>query len=132
MTDATPTSDLDVRGHIGRRLKLARENAGISRRDLARRVGTTADRLAGYERGTHRLTARRLFEIASILEKPVSYFFDDLPEEIGDARRAQFGNGDAAERLRETMALINAFYRIRDADMRRDVIRLLRGIASDL
>ena len=132
MSNATPTSEPEVRAHIGRRLKLAREQAGISRRDLARRVGTTAERLAGYERGTHRLTARRLFEIASILEKRVSYFFDDMPEEVGEARRVAPGNDAPADRLRETMALIAAFYRIPDAAMRRDVIRLLRGIATDL
>jgi len=132
LSSSSPPGEPAVRTHIGRRLKLARDTAGISRRELAQRVGTTAERLTGYERGTHRLTARRLFEIASILDKPVSYFFEDLPEQAARPGAPGVDAEVPAARLRETLELIAAFYRIPDAETRRDVIRLLRGIAVDL
>jgi hypothetical protein len=112
-------------------------------------------RIAGIEKGTERLTARRIFEIATATGKSVAYFFADLEpgngrvtmahddqetatgqgpsgEPRGDQAIAEAIHGGPVARLAETRALIAAFYSIADPSTRRDIIRLLRGIADDL
>jgi transcriptional regulator with XRE-family HTH domain len=122
-----------IHAHVGQRIKRAREQTGMSHRDLASRLGMAAARVAGFEAGTERLTARQIFEIATIMEKSVSYFFADLVSGSGQEADSvdDAALGGPAARLAETRALIAAFYRIPDSDTRRDIIRLLRGIAED-
>jgi transcriptional regulator with XRE-family HTH domain len=126
--------EADVHAHVGQRIKRARERAGLSHRELATRLGVTADHVARLEGGTERLTARRLFEIATIMGQSVSYFFADMEAGNGHGALADDdpAHGGPIGRLAETRELIAAFNRIPDADTRRDIIRLLRGIADDL
>jgi len=119
--------------HIGMQIKRARGAAGLSEQTLASKLDLPVARLAAIEEGTERLTARALFDIASILGRSVSYFFDDLAVEPAPVMTnvASMPVTQSA-RLAETNALIAAFYSIPDIDTRRDVIRLVRGIAEDL
>jgi transcriptional regulator with XRE-family HTH domain len=121
----------EVLARIGARLRQAREAAGLSQRELAGRVGGQAQRIECYELGRARLTARCLFTLAGALGRPVTWFFEGLPE-------AAVGLSDAAapalarpSRSNETHALIEAFHSIADPETRRDIIRLLRGIAAE-
>lgn len=116
---------------IGARLRLAREQLGLSQRELAARVGGQAARLASYERGTARLTARCLFELARTLGRPVAWFFEGLPEAALAESDGTFAPKASNSMTAETQALIGAFEEIADAEMRRDIIRLLRGIAAE-
>lgn len=119
--------------HLGMQIKRARGAAGISEEGLAAKLGVTVARLSAIEDGTERLTARSLFAIATILGHSVSYFFDDLDVEPAPVLTSNMSRPTShAARLAETNALIAAFYRIADIDTRRDVIRLVRGIAEDL
>lgn len=101
---------------------------------MADRLGVPVGRLAAYEDGSEGLTARGLFEVAIILEQSVSFFFDDLDVEPPalDAVDNRSAKESPVARLAETRALIDAYYRIADVDTRRDVVRLVRGIADDL
>lgn len=123
-----------IHAQLGRRIKQAREQAGLSPRDLATRVGTTAARIARIEDGAERLTARCLFALATVTGQSVSFFFADLESANGHdgPAPADAGASGARTRLAETRALIAAFSAIADAGTRRDIIRLLRGIAEDL
>lgn len=119
--------------HIGMQIKRARGAAGLSEQALASKLGLPAARLAAIEEGAERLTARALFDIASKLGRSVSYFFDDLAVEPAPIMTSVAPMpATQSARLAETNALIAAFYRIPDIDTRRDVIRLVRGIAEDL
>ncbi len=123
--------DRAVHEHIGKRIRDARERAGLSVADLAGRVGATTSRVARFEQGSVRLAARELLLIARALSRPVSYFFQD----VADAGRATAASGPRGEhdasRLRETESLVQAFENIVDETARRDVMRLLREIAAN-
>ena len=65
---------------------------GMSRHELAEKIGVTHQQTQKYEKGTNRISASRLASIAVVLEKPISYFFegfdsanpknaDDLPSQ---------------------------------------------------
>lgn len=119
--------------HIGMQIKRARGAAGLSEQALAGKLGVAVPRLQAIEDGSERLTARGLFDIAQILGRSVSYFFEDLDVEPSPVMTTGGATNESrTARLAETNALIAAFYRIPDIDTRRDVIRLVRGIAEDL
>lgn len=67
---------------IGMRIHELRISMGLSRQQLAAKIGVTHQQLQKYEKGTNRISAGRLVAIAQALNKPVSFFFDDV--ENGD------------------------------------------------
>lgn len=116
---------------IGARLRQAREQAGLSQRELAASIGTQTARVASYESGAARLTARGLFEIAGALRKPVAWFFEGLPEATVGRSNAGAAALAKPSLTSETQALIEAFDGIGDPETRRDILRLLRAIAAE-
>jgi transcriptional regulator with XRE-family HTH domain len=66
---------------FARRLRFARERAGMSQRELGRRIGMKDDaaspRINQYESGTHVPRADTVEAIARELKIPVAYLFAD-------------------------------------------------------
>ncbi|WP_367160630.1 helix-turn-helix transcriptional regulator [Kozakia baliensis] len=65
--------------HIGYCIRRFRNQKKISQEKLADELDVTFQQVQKYERGTNRVTAARLAEIADILETPVAYFYDGMP-----------------------------------------------------
>lgn len=59
-------------------LRWARETAGLSVEDGAKRAGTTEEKLSSWEKAEARLTARQLERLADLYKRPVATFF--MPE----------------------------------------------------
>lgn len=53
---------------------------GLSQQQLARLIGVTYQQAHKYERGLNRISAGRLYEIAQVLQVPISWFFEGLGE----------------------------------------------------
>src|ERR1700688_4288103 len=75
---------------VGRRIRILRVSRGLSQTALASELGLTFQQLQKYEKGTNRVSASRLHDIARILGVEVMTFFEDAadPEKlaaIGDA-----------------------------------------------
>lgn len=70
--------EIDV--HVGSRLKVRRSLLGLSQEKLAKTIGLTFQQIQKYERGLNRISAGRLYIFALILEVPVAYFYEGLPE----------------------------------------------------
>ncbi|MCE2493241.1 MAG: helix-turn-helix transcriptional regulator [Alphaproteobacteria bacterium] len=108
----------------------------MSREKLAATVGPTFQQIQKYERGTNRVgSSRRLFQFGQILGVPVSFFFDDRPEEIvrGQPRAAlksskRFQQDQFARR--EALELVRAYYKIRNPVVRKRVFELTKAIAG--
>ena len=47
-----------------------------------RRSGLTFQQVQKYERGVNRVGASRLFDLSRVLDVPISFFFDDMPESL--------------------------------------------------
>ena len=65
---------------IGKKLQKAREEAGLSQKELARRLGCTQASLSNYELGKRRLYLAELQHLSEILGKPVTFFLEDIDE----------------------------------------------------
>ncbi|SEH30966.1 Transcriptional regulator, contains XRE-family HTH domain [Rhizobium sp. NFR12] len=64
--------------HVGRRVRMRRNEVGMSQTNLADGLGITFQQVQKYERGTNRISTSKLYEIAIALETPITYFFEDL------------------------------------------------------
>src|SRR5271163_5343803 len=70
--------------HVGARIRLRRRMQGVSQEKLADALGLTFQQVQKYERGANRVSASKLYEIATALQAPVSYFFDGLADPSED------------------------------------------------
>src|SRR6202022_4033823 len=67
--------------HVGARVRLRRTLLGMSQEKLGNAVGLTFQQIQKYERGANRIGASRLYDMASVLDVPVQFFFDEMPAE---------------------------------------------------
>ena len=61
---------------MGRRIRLRRQEKGISQRELAGHLGLTFQQLQKYEKGINRIGAARPQQIAEMLGVDKSFFYD--------------------------------------------------------
>ena len=130
-------SPIDV--HVGSRIRLRRTLTGMSQERLGEALGLTFQQVQKYERGVNRVGASRLYDLSRVLDVPISFFFDDMPDTSGNgngsthvagfAERGEFG-GHADDPLakRETLELVRAYYRITDAAVRKRVFDLIKSM----
>src|SRR5579862_5575580 len=79
--DANAPNPVDL--HVGARIRMRRRLQGVSQEKLADALGLTFQQVQKYERGANRVSASKLYEIASALKSPVAYFFDGLADPSG-------------------------------------------------
>ena len=121
--------------HVESGVRLRRTLLGMSQEKLGAAVDPTSQQIQKYERGANRVGSSRLFQFAQVLDVPVSFFFDDMPEE---SVRGQPGVSlNSSERFqqdqfarRETLELVRAYYRIRNPAVRKRVFELTKATAS--
>lgn len=118
--------------HVGSRIRMRRNMLGMSQEKLGESLGITFQQIQKYEKGTNRVGASRLQAIASIMEVPVAFFFEDAPGGAGLAEESQ--NTYVVDFLSsaEGLQLNRAFARISDPKVRRKIIDLTRALAEDI
>ena len=106
---------------IGRRIRTARDDAGLTQRALAALIGVEdAQSVSRYERGITEVTTRRLERIAEATGKPMSYF---VLETLGLSKDGGAA-GDESEGWRQVLAAIEA--------QRKELRQLLLDISEQL
>lgn len=125
--------------HVGSRVRLRRTLLGMSQEKLGDAIGLTFQQVQKYERGANRIGSSRLFDLARVLDVPVSFFFDDMPPEIanaapgGDAAMTDASaESYAADPLakRETLELVRAYYQIDEPAVRKRLFDLAKALAN--
>jgi transcriptional regulator with XRE-family HTH domain len=131
-------SPIDV--HVGARIRLRRTLLGMSQERLGESLGLTFQQVQKYERGVNRVGASRLFDLSRVLDVPISFFFDDMPDTLsanfggiphrrtGNASEQQDPFGDDTLSRRETLELVRAYYRITDPAIRKRVFDLIKSM----
>ncbi|UUX49208.1 helix-turn-helix domain-containing protein [Nisaea acidiphila] len=89
---STANNPVDV--FVGARLRRRRKEMGMTQRIVAQKIGVTSQQYMKYERGDNRISASRLFDVASVLNTPVSYFFDEMDEQTISQSPARLMGGD--------------------------------------
>src|SRR6201990_1947648 len=86
-------SPIDV--HVGSRIRLRRTLLGMSQERLGEALGLTFQQVQKYERGSTRVVPSRLFDLSRVLDVPISFFFDDMPESLASTYGGQAGRRSA-------------------------------------
>ena len=116
--------------HVGFRIRMRRAWCDMSQGTLAQAIGVTFQQVQKYEKGTNRVSASRLKEIAAVFDVPPAYFFEDMPDREGIARIPPV-DGELTDFLStaEGLALNRAFARIEDKTVRRRFASLVKSLA---
>lgn len=122
--------------HVGGRIRLRRNMLGMSQEKLGENLGITFQQIQKYEKGTNRVGASRLQAIASILEVPVAFFFEDAPGHELSAERGFAEDTSMSSVLEfcsstEGLQLNRAFVKIADPKVRRRLLDLVKTLSQD-
>ncbi len=119
--------------YVGSRVRMRRIMLGMSQEKLGEALGLTFQQIQKYEKGTNRVGASRIQQIAEVLQVPVSFLFDGGPSGIASADG--YGEGTSPSYVAdflatsEGLALTRAFTRIADGKLRRSIVDLVEQIA---
>jgi transcriptional regulator with XRE-family HTH domain len=130
---ANKKSPNSVDRHVGARIRMRRVMLTLSQTQLGDALGLTFQQVQKYEKGTNRVGASRLQHIASILQVPVSFFFEEIP--INRTGPAQISDTPSPESVTafvsttDGLKLIRAFTTIKNITLRRCIVHLVEQIA---
>ena len=124
--------------HVGARVRLRRTLLGLSQEKLGEAIGLTFQQVQKYERGVNRIGSSRLYDLARVLEVPVNFFFDEMPEAIASGSGATSrGAPDGAEMFdpdivskRETLELVRAYYKIENPQVRKRLFEMVKALGK--
>ena len=122
--------------HVGSRVRLRRTMQGLSQEKLGEGLGITFQQVQKYEKGANRIGASRLQHISTILNTPISFFFEDAPKadgSTGDGLKESTTANYVVDFLSssEGLQLNRAFVKISDARVRRKIVDLVKALAAD-
>lgn len=106
--------------HLGARVRFARIEKRISQGALGEQLGISFQQVQKYELGKDRISASQLMNIARILEKDISFFFEDITPE-GETS-GQIELADIVDRRKRSRA--SATYDVK-------IIRILHAIDDE-
>ncbi len=109
--DARSLCDLEV----GARVRLARQERGISLERLAASIGISAKQVQKYETGADQIFPSRLQQIANVFELPIGVFFDETTSFEASILQI-IGQPDA-------IRVAKAFHKIRNMAVRKRITR---------
>lgn len=125
----------EIDAYIGARVRLRRLMLEMSQEMLGNKLGLTFQQVQKYERGINRISASRLFELATALKVPVSYFYDGL-KTAGSG--AEYGALQEKNPIApyldfvssgEGVQLNQAYLQIDDNETRRKLLAMVEDIA---
>jgi transcriptional regulator with XRE-family HTH domain len=121
-SDVSALSNQQVDKFVAGKIRERRISLGFTQQMLAKRIRVTYQQAQKYERGTNRVTAGRLFEIARVLGVPVSYFYDGMEQ----------GGSETEETMpkRHCMDLVRNFSKIENQKHQNALRQLCRTLAE--
>ena len=132
MAAKTP-NPIDV--HVGGRVRMRRIEVNMAQQILGSHIGLTFQQIQKYEKGTNRIGASRLQQIALILQVPVSFFFEGAPPPPG--KLSGLGEAPSPAYVTDFLAttdgltLTKAFMRIKNGKLRRRIVELVEEMAGE-
>jgi transcriptional regulator with XRE-family HTH domain len=121
--------------HVGTRIRMRRLMLSMSQTSLAEGLSLTFQQIQKYEKGTNRVGASRLQQIAHILQVPVAFFFEGAPPVPGQKAPTKDAPSMAyvSEFLATSdgLALVAGFTKITSSGLRRSIVELVDHLAQD-
>ncbi len=127
MPSKNPRRASDYDQSLGERVRAERLAATMSQEELAAKIGVTFQQLQKYEKGSNRISAAMLLQIAAALKIPAARLYEDAP-----VRKIKGDGGDVRGMIDNLRAikLLKAFERLKGEKDRALVISLCEGLAE--
>jgi transcriptional regulator with XRE-family HTH domain len=106
----------------------------LSQARLAHALGVTFQQVQKYEKGTNRISASRLQQIAHVLQAPIPFFFEGLPPGNGGKKPFPAPSPTYVSDFLATtdgLSLTKAFQQIKRASLRRSIVHLVEEVADN-
>lgn len=120
-----PRQAQDIDAVVGSRVAARRSAMGLSQTALAVELGVSFQQVQKYEKGANRVSASRLYQVATVLGCSVADFFparaDSLDPGVGLSALTATADG---------RTLAEAYPRITDPALRHAVTRVVEALAS--
>ncbi len=113
----------------------------MSQEKLGEAIGLTFQQVQKYERGANRVGSSRLFDLARVLDVPIAYFFEDMPNSVQEKSPSKLMGMATPPAVdyepdpmakRETLELVRAYYKIPDPAVRKRIFELTKSIAKSI
>jgi transcriptional regulator with XRE-family HTH domain len=124
--------------HVGSRVRMRRILLGMSQEKLGEALALTFQQVQKYEKGTNRIGASRLQQIAKILNVSPGFFFDGAPGEALEPAHSEFAEEDESSSYivdflatAEGVRLNKAFARIHNPKIRKRIIDLVASLSDE-
>lgn len=131
MTDKEGPDPLDVA--VGARIRLRRQELGMSQQELGRQLGVTFQQVQKYERGANRISASTLVRTARALRCPGAHLLGWSPEEDASAQ----GQDDALQAeinallaVPGALELLRAYAEVPSGESRSALLSVVKGLAA--
>ncbi len=125
--------------YVGARMRQCRTLLGMNQTKLGEELGMSFQQVQKYEKGTNRISSSRLYDLARVLDVSIEHFFEDMSPAVADSSPAARKSGKAKKppnyepdpmATRETLGLVRAYYKIKDADVRKQVYELTKTLGA--
>jgi transcriptional regulator with XRE-family HTH domain len=127
MTDLEKTtlSASDVDRLVGDRIRRRRILMGLTQDQLGESLGISYQQIQKYETGANRVSAGRLYLIATRLEVSPGWFFDPVKSDASSDDFEELGSS------RLLMEFVRSFARINDERLKTVLVSLVRAMADE-
>ena len=122
--------------HVGSRVRMRRMLIGMSQEKLGDSLGLTFQQVQKYEKGSNRIGASRLFNIARVLGVSIEFFYEGLTGDGMDGVGFDQAEADQSafelDMLSSTegIQLNSAFFSISDPKVRKKVLELVKALGD--
>lgn len=122
----------DIDRQVGSRVRMRRMMIGMSQEKLGAALGLTFQQVQKYEKGTNRISASRLQQIAGVLEVTIDFLYGgsgSVESSPGFAEGSGAGY-DAELMTSDGLKLLKAYRLIEDRAVKRRVLDLVQALAG--
>ena len=138
LSDGTP-NPIDL--HVGSRVRMRRSLLGMSQERLASELGITFQQVQKYERGSNRIGASRLWDLAQVVGVNVDFFYQDIDASTTDkSPRKIYAHPELSEDIcefdmdtllrRDVSTLLRAYTKIEDPRLQKNILDLVLALSD--
>jgi transcriptional regulator with XRE-family HTH domain len=124
----------DVDRQVGSRVRMRRMLIGMSQEKLGVALGLTFQQVQKYEKGTNRISASRLQQIAHVLGVSIDFLygggaarFEPLADGLGETPSPAY---EAELLTSDGLKLLRAYREIKDRKVRRRLVELAQALVE--
>jgi transcriptional regulator with XRE-family HTH domain len=109
---------------VGRNVRLIRTQRGVSQTELAKALSLTFQQVQKYEKGTNRISASKLYEIANYFGVGIATLFSGVEEPGNDGSLFPFGA--------DALTVARSFDQIGNPKVREKIRALVAALSANL